>query len=84
VVILKKKVGTVIDEELIFKAKQKALSINIPLSQVLEDALKMYLITVDKKAVKGERNISQETKGVMKISRAELKAVMEEEGIYES
>lgn len=79
---MKKKVGTVIDEELIFKAKKKALSRNMALSQVLEDALKMYLLTVNKKAAKEKRNISQETRGVMKISKAELKAVMEEEGIY--
>lgn len=81
---MKKKLGTVIEEELIFKAKQKALSRNMPLSQVLEDALKMYLLTVDKKAAKGKWSISQETKGAMKVSKKELKAVMEEEGLYES
>ena len=81
---MRKKMGTVIDEELIFKAKQKALSGNMPLSRVLEDALKMYLLTVDKKTAKGQRSISQETKGAMKVSKKELKAVMEEEGVYES
>lgn len=81
---MKKKLGTVIDEELIFKAKKKALSRNMPLSQVLEDALKMYLLAVNKKAAKEKRNISQETRGVMQISKAELRAVMEEEDIYAS
>jgi L-serine deaminase len=76
--------GTVIDEELIFKAKQKALSGNMPLSRVLEDALKMYLVAVNKKTAKGNRNIVQETKGAMKVSNKKLKAVMEEDGLYES
>jgi hypothetical protein len=76
--------GTVIDEELIFKAKQKALSGNMPLSRVLEDALKMYLATVNKKTAKGNQNVVQETKGAMKVSNKELKAVMEENGLYES
>lgn len=83
-VVLKKKVGTVIDEELIFKAKQKALSSKMPLNQILEDALKTYLLTVNKKTTKGQRSISQETKGVMKVSKKDLRAVMEEEGVYES
>jgi hypothetical protein len=76
--------GTVIDEELIFKAKQKALSGNMPLSRVLEDALKMYLATVNKKTAKGNQNVVQETKGAMKVSNKKLKAVMEEDGLYES
>lgn len=83
-VVLKKKIGTVIDEELIFKAKQKALSSKMPLNQILEDALKTYLLTVNKKTTKGQRSISQETKGVMKVSKKDLRAVMEEEGVYES
>lgn len=83
-VVLKKKIGTVIDEELIFKAKQKALSSKMPLNQILEDALRTYLLTVDKKTTKGQRSISQETKGVMKVSKKDLRAVMEEEGVYES
>lgn len=81
---MKKKIGTVIDEELIFKAKQRALTGNMPLSRVLEVALKSYLVTADNKTAKGKKNIVQETKGSMKTSRASLKAVMEEQGVYES
>jgi hypothetical protein len=76
--------GTVIDDELIFKAKQKALSGNMPLSRVLEDALKMYLVAANKKTARGKQNVVQETKGAMKVSNKELKAVMEEDGLYES
>ena len=43
---MKKKIGTILDEKLFFKAKQVALSYNQSLSQLLENALKMYLLTI--------------------------------------
>lgn len=58
VVVLKKKVGMVIDEELIFKVKQKALSSKMPLNQILEDALRTYLLTVNKNNKRSAEHIT--------------------------
>lgn len=78
---MKKKVGTVLDEEILFEAKQVALIQKKPLNQLIEDALKMYL---EKDKGKKQKSVVQNTRGIMKISKNVLKAVMEEEGIYET
>ncbi len=81
---MKKKIGTILDEDLLFRAKKTALVKRKSLSRILEDALKTYLNTAEK-AVKEKRGtIAHDTQGAMKISRDMLKAVMEEEGVYES
>jgi hypothetical protein len=82
--IMKKKVGTVLDEELFFEAKQVALLQKKPLHQLMEDALKMYLLMLEKDKGKKQKSVVQNTRGIMKISKDALKAVMEEEGIYET
>lgn len=79
---MKKKIGTLLDEELFFEAKKVALSEKKPLSRLLEDALKIYLLTVEIDKGKYRENIVQDTRGVMRVSKKVLKAVMEEEGPY--
>jgi len=81
---MKKKIGTILDEDLIYRAKQVALSEQQALNQLLENALKMYLDLLEKKKNIGRNNISEETRGVMNISPDVLKAIMEEEGIFEA
>ena len=81
---MRKKVGTILDEELIFQAKKIALAQRVSLNQVLENALKSYLPAADKKLSKGKKNIAQATHGIMKISPVLLKAIMEEEDLYEA
>ena len=81
---MKKKIGTILDEDLIYRAKQVALSEQQALNQLLENALKMYLDLLEKKKNTGRNNISEETRGVMNISPDVLKAIMEEEGILEA
>lgn len=81
---MKKKLGTILDEELVFKAKQVALSQEQSLSKIFEDALRLYLLTIDKKKVERKKNISQSTYGAMSVSQTVLKAIMEEEGVYET
>lgn len=81
---MKKKVGTILDETLLYKARQAALIRKESFSKLIEDALEIYLLTLEKKRTKSRRNISRETQGVMKINPDILKAVMEDEGIYES
>lgn len=81
--MIKKKIGTILDENLVIKAKQVALSHHQSLSQLFEEALRMYLLTVELGGGK-KKNISQNTRGVMPISRSDLESIMQEEGIYET
>jgi len=81
---MKKKIGTVLNEDLIFRAKQVALSERQALSQLLENALEMYLESVEKKKHAGRNKVSETTRGAMKISPANLKAIMEEDGVHET
>lgn len=81
---MKKKVGTILEEELLYKAKQVALLQKQSLSQLLEDALKIYLSYVEKNKMKRQKNISQSTYGTMTIPHTVLKDIMEDEGIYET
>lgn len=81
---MKKKVGTILDEELFFKAKQAAALKKESLSQFLENSLRMYLLTIEGSKGKKEKNICKSTQGAMKISRSALKNIMEEEGLYDS
>ena len=81
---MKKKIGTMLDEGLIFRAKQVALSERQPLNQLLENALEMYLDSIEKKKNAGRNDVSEMTRGAMNISPEALKAIMEEEGVYEA
>ena len=80
---MKRKIGTILDGDLLRKAKQVALAHEQSLSRLFEEALKMYLLSVDKKKG-GQKNVSLSTQGSMKVSPKILKAVMEEEGLYEA
>ena len=81
---MKKKIGTMLDEGLIFRAKQVALSERQALNHLLENALKMYLDSIEKKKNAGRNDVSKMTRGAMNISPKTLKAIMEEEGVYEA
>jgi metal-responsive CopG/Arc/MetJ family transcriptional regulator len=76
---MKKKIGTILDEDILFAAKHMALLQKKTLSEFLEDAIRTYL-----GLQKENLNISEETKGVMKMSPDALKKVMEDESYYES
>ena len=81
---MKKKIGTMLDVDLIFRAKKVALSKRQALNQLLENALKMYLDSIEQKKNARRNNVSEMTRGAMNISPAALKAIMEEEGVYET
>jgi hypothetical protein len=81
---MKKKIGTLLEEDLIFDAKQLALSQKQPFSKVLEDALRMYLLTMERKTGLKRKNISLNSHGAMNISPSVLKSIMEEKGVYET
>ena len=81
---MKKKIGTMLDEDLIFRAKEAALAQRQALSQVLENALKMYLDSFEKRKNARGRQVCEKTRGSMKISPVSLKTIMEEAGVYET
>jgi len=63
---MKKKIGTMLDEDLIFRAKQVAISQRQALSQLLENALRMYLESIEKKNKADRKEVSDTTRGAMK------------------
>jgi len=79
---MKKKVGTILDEDLLNAAKQLAGAKKMTLSRLFEEALRYYLLSMEDNSKK--RNVVYQTKGCMKISPALLKAVMDEESFYEA
>ena len=81
---MKKKIGTMLDEELIFKAKQAALSERQPLSHFLENALKTYLRSLEKKKDMVQKDVCATSRGAMKLSIKTLKAILKEEKVYET
>lgn len=70
-----KKVGTVVDEELLRRAKVTAAREGIPFSQLLEKALQAYLRPK-------KESIAAATRGAMHISPSVSRQVMEEEESY--
>ena len=80
---MKKKIGTIIDEEILTAAKKVAISKRQPLNQFFEDALKMYISISDKQRNQNQK-ICERTKGSLSISTAELKKIMQEESFYEA
>lgn len=76
---MRKKIGTVLDEELFLKAKQLALMQKRSFSQLLEDALKSYLSNFERK-----KGVVDATRGSMNLPPEMLKAVLEEEGVFEA
>jgi hypothetical protein len=78
---MKKKIGTLMEEGLIYKAKKVALSQNKPLNAVLEEALSHFFQGEEEK-VKGQ-HIARSTKGVMRLPKNILIQIMEEEGYHE-
>ena len=78
---MKKKIGTLMEEGLIYKAKRVALSQNRPLNAVLEEALSHFLQNETEKVK--EKHIALSSQGVMRLPKNILKKIMEEEGYHE-
>ena len=76
---MKKKIGTILDEDILFAAKHMALLQKKTLSEFLEDAIRIYL-----GMQKGNLNVSEETKGTMRIPADSLKKVMEDDAYFET
>ncbi len=79
---MKRKLGTIVDEELIFMAKEVALAQKRPLNLLIEEALKTYFKKIEEP--KRRKMVAESTKGIMKIPQETLKKIMEEDGVYET
>lgn len=78
---MKRKIGTVLDEELLWKAKKTAVEKKESFSQLLEEALTYYLSIHNEQRQAGA---VERTRGILKIKAKTLKKIMAEEGFYES
>jgi hypothetical protein len=79
---MKKKIGTVMEERLLWEAKKAALEKKEQLSRIFEEAVTEYL---DKrKKEKSKKGIVRKTKGLINLSPDKLRKVMCEPGIYET
>jgi hypothetical protein len=78
---MKKKIGTLMEEGLIYKAKKVALSQNKPLNAVLEEALTHFFQSEAEKVQ--EEHIARSSQGVMRLPKNILKKIMEEEGYHD-
>ena len=76
---MKKKVGTLLDEEVIRHAKRRAAEEGRPLSDVIQDALVSYLSDKAPDAKKRENAYQLFCGQPMRISRKQFKEILEED-----
>ncbi len=65
-------------------ATMKAIPYQTLVRHWLAEDIRKGLDSVEKKKNAGRNDISEATRGAMNISKADLKAIMEEEGVYET
>lgn len=78
---VKKKIGTVIEESLLKRAKAAAAAEGTPLNRLLEEALMEYL---NRYRGVGKGSAVMSTWGAVQVDGPLLQAVMEEESVIES
>jgi len=74
---MQKKVGTILDENLLKMAKQKALAQHTSLSHLFTEALSKYL--QEKPASSLSFSTIEASFGALKISKPDLKSILEED-----
>ena len=79
---MKKKVGTILDSDLYFKAKKAAVAEKKSISILLGEALENYLVSAE--SGKTSKNIALSTHGAMKISADEVKDILAEDNFLDS
>ncbi|GFP21671.1 hypothetical protein HKBW3S06_00898 [Candidatus Hakubella thermalkaliphila] len=79
---MRQKVGTVVDEELLIKAKIIAARERKKFSEVVEEALAEY-IAKKEVTLRGTAAIVEETKGALKADSEVVLSVMQEEAFFE-
>jgi hypothetical protein len=79
---MKKKIGTVMEDRLLYGAKKAALEKDSPLSRIFEEALEEYL---ERRKLEGDRaEIVRATRGIFKLTENEIREAMDEPGLFES
>jgi len=77
---MKKKVGILIEENIIRHAKHRAAKEGRPLSDVIQDALVSYLSDKVPESQKRERAYQLFCEQAMRISKNQLKEILKENG----
>jgi len=77
---MKKKVGTILPEELLVKARLSAVKEGKRLNQLLEEALREYLAKREERS--STRSIVEETKGALKADEELVAEILQEEPFY--
>jgi hypothetical protein len=79
---MKKKIGTIMEDHLLYGAKKAALEKDTPLSRIFEEALEEYL---NKRTLERDRGeIVRATRGMFKLADEEIREAMNEPGFFES
>ncbi len=81
---MKKKIGTMLDEDLIFKAKQAALAEGLALSHFLSNALTTYLRSLERDNIRMRKNVCSGTRGALSLPLKTLKLLMQEHSPHET
>ncbi|MFN3476246.1 MAG: hypothetical protein ACK4Z6_01640 [Candidatus Methylomirabilales bacterium] len=77
---MRKKVGTILPEELLVKARLLAVKEGKRLNQLLEEALREYLAKREERG--STRSIVEETKGALKADEKLVAEILQEEPFY--
>jgi hypothetical protein len=77
--VMKKKVGTLLDEEIIRHAKRRAAEEGRPLSDVIQDALASYLSDKGLDPKKREKAYQLFCERPIRISKNQFKEILEED-----
>lgn len=81
---MKRKIGTVMEERLLWRAKQVAAREKKPLSALLEEALDAHLVRLGEAPGRRPGHVVEETRGALRVSRKTLGALLKEEGFFEA
>ncbi len=81
---MKRKVGTVLEEELLWRAKRAAVRGKKTLSLLLEEALQEHLARLEARVPVRGKSLVKETRGVLKVNKKLLDAVLAEGGFHET
>ncbi len=76
---MKRKVGTLLEEDVLRKAKRRAVDEGRPLSDLIQDAIENYLSTRAVEPAKRDAAYQLFCDRPMKLTGAQFKAVLEED-----
>jgi hypothetical protein len=75
---MKKKVGTLLEQDVLRRAKRRAADEGRPLSDLIQEALENYLLSRAVEPARRESAYQLFCERPMKLTRAQFKAVLEE------